>query len=478
MAWSITTPLLPHQQAAVEKLRTLKVWALFMEPGTGKTLTTMELLRRKQARIKRIVWCCPANLPTRTGIAAEWCRHSTLDPQRICIVRDALKDRERAMAAYLVIVGLESISGSDRLTLLLDELIDEHTAVVVDESDLIKGPMTKRGRRLVLLGERARYRAVLTGTPMTQGVPDLYMQCRFLDRSILGYASYWSFAANHIETLKTGRGKRVRILNPDLIALKVAPYAYQVTKDEALTLPPKVYAPDCTVALTPDQWDAYQEAKDTLLLNVPDSDLSPVHLYRLFTALQQIVCGFWHADGITHIYSHRRIDRLLEYVATIPREAKVIVWAKYVRCIDEIVAALTTHYGDTAVARHDGTLSMNERDVAINRFRTTARFLVGTPQTGGRGLTLNEATHTVFYANDWNWATRVQAEDRCHRVGQTQTVTYVSLVSPNTIDERILNALYRKESLASAFRNRMQHVKQKSRRELGKVLREIVEELT
>ena len=76
------------------------------------------------------------------------------------------------------------------------------------------------------------------------------------------------------------------------------------------------------------------------------------------------------------------------------------------------------------------------------------RFFVGQPRTGGYGITLTEATTVVYFSNSYDLEIRLQSEDRAHRIGQKKPVTYIDIVSPNTVDEKILQALEEKNILA------------------------------
>jgi SNF2 family DNA or RNA helicase len=409
----------------------------------------------------------------KTTVTEEWRIHAQLDPQQIRVFDDRTTEQTVEHPAVVWIVGLESVSSSDRVTLALNKLITERTFVAVDESTGIKGHRARRTERLTLMAERARYRLIMTGTPLTQGVEDLFAQMRFLSPAILGYRSWYSFAANHLEYSKQFRGKIVRAHNTGLLAAKIAPYAYQIGK-ECLDLPPKLHKP-WRFDLTLEQRRAYHEAKHTLFLDLAYEDVSSYQIYLLFNALQQIVCGFWrHPVRGLEQYQHDRLDMLLLAVGRIPADEKIIVWAKYLHCIDEIVETLEPLGG---VARWDGRMTERERDVQLARFRGEARVFVATPATGGYGLTLNEAHHVVFYTNSFKYAERIQAEDRCHRYGQRQAVTYHDLVARGSIDERIEAALRRKENVLESFRDKVEAIKHDTRADIRRKFRQLVEAL-
>lgn len=462
MSWRTTTELLPHQRAAVAKLLPSRVGALFMDMGTGKSRTVLELACLRQAKWDSLIWCCPVS--AKETIHQELLKHTSLCASEVYVFGDRTTARTLPRDRVVYIVGVESLSSSARVTAALDVLLTERGFVVADESTYIKGHHAIRSQRLTNLAARARYRLILTGTPMTQGAVDLYAQMRFLSPRILGYGSFWSFAANHLEyeVLPTGRrtGRIVRAHNEEVLAAKMQPYVYQVRKEECLSLPDKLYETRWC-ALTREQQRLYAQAKNEwLTLDLEDWDGKAI--YRLFTALQTIVCGWWQrTDPWTGAHAlltapHQRLALLLDAVRDTPRGEKIILWAKYRRAAAEIVDALTREYGDGSVAQFHGGRSERARGAELARWRSpegagSARFLVATQSAGSHALTLTEASHVIFYADSFKFAERLQAEDRCHRIGQGRQPVYVTLCASSTIDTRIQAALGRKENLLHTF---------------------------
>ena len=455
---NLQTSLYDHQAAAVAKLLPTRVGALFMEMGTGKTRTAIELVARRQARIDRVIWLCPVTL--KATIAYEIAKHTDAQPADICVFDDRTNQRNVSHTAFWVIAGIESMSSSNRVVLAVNSLITDHTCVIVDESDYIKGHAARRTLRITAAAERARYRLLLTGTPLSQGIVDLFAQMRFLSPAILGYRSFYSFAANHLEYSDKYPGLIARAHNVDHLAAKIAPYTYQVTKEECLTLPRKLY--DVRYySLTDEQRAAYVEAKWELFLSLPDDQISSYAIFRMFTALQQIVSGFQHRDGKVHEYAHSRLALLQSYVDSIHPDAKIIIWCKYHYSIAQIVAHLIAAYGADSVAQYHGALNEKQRAAQLDRWRPPAgaRFLVAMLSSGGRGLTLNEANYAIFYENNFKYSERMQAEDRCHRIGQTSPVTYGDIVASATIDQRIQDAIAAKGDVVESFRREVKDVR-------------------
>ena len=465
-SFSTTTELLPYQAEAVAKLLPSRVGALFMEMGTGKTRTAIELVRLRARKVDRAVWCCPVSL--KETVRREILKHTDTAPEEICVFGDRTDERTVPKGALWYVVGLESVSQSDRVALALRSLVTKDSFVIVDESSHIKGHRAIRTQRLIAFCEGCRYRMILTGTPLTQGVPDLFSQMYFLSPKILGYRSWYAFAANHLEYDRRIKGRIVGAHDTELLAAKMAPYVYQVTKGECLSLPEKLYHRRF-VRMTPEQWDAYQRAKEEFaeaVMDLPEDDLSSILIFRLFGSLQSIVCGFWRRTErwwdrrgtrqvVEETFPHGRIEALMDVVTEIPEGEKVIIWAKYRFCLRQIVEALAGEHGPEAVAQFHGEISPAAREAELEKFRAGARFLVATQSCGGYGLTLNEAHHAVFYADGFKYSERLQAEDRCHRIGQAHPVTYVTIASDAGIEDRIAAALDRK---GDALRDRREEI--------------------
>lgn len=472
VTWSTTTALLPHQRAAVAKLLPARVAALLMDMGTGKTRTAIEMIWIRQGKLRRVLWCCPVAL--KETIGQEIRKHTNCGPDAIYTFDDRTTERT-VTDAFWVIIGLESISGSARVALTFAHLVTEECCVIVDESSYIKGHRSKRALRLTHLSEKARYRMILTGTPISQGVVDLYAQMRFLSPKILGYASFYSFSRHHLEYSERYKGMIVRAHNVDWLAARIKPYVYQVTKDECLTLPDKLFHTRY-LRLTDEQREAYDLAKQTYLddLLAASNDFDTIALFRLFTALQSIVCGFWTpATGQPRYLQHRRIEHLLAVLRDIPEPEPVIIWAKYRHAVTQIVAALTEEWGADSLAPFHGGLPEQERNRQLAQWRQRGRFLIATQSAGGHGLTLTEARYSVFYANSFKYSERIQAEDRNHRIGQTRPVTYIDLHAMDCIDDRISKALATKEDTLTAFRKQVDKVKATNKHKLIELVKSL-----
>jgi SNF2 family DNA or RNA helicase len=458
---------MPHQQDAVAKLLPSRVGGLLMDMGTGKSRTLLELARIRQEKFDRLFWFCPCS--GRDTIRQEILKHTTLTEADIYVFDDKTSERTVPRDRRVYVIGTESMSSANRVVLAYNSLVTERSFVAVDESQYIKGHHSKRSQRITHMSARAKYRAILTGTPFSNGAVDLYAQMSFLSPKILGYRSFWSFAQNHLEYevkrdefgRKRRTGRVIRTHNEDFLASKIAPYTYHVKKDECLTLPEKLYETRYC-GMTSRQRMYYEQAKEEILLSCDYDSWSPIRIFHLFSTLQTIVCGFWNRTaprtGASEMIEirHRRLDLLMGAVAGIPDDEPVIIWAKFHHSVNEICAALAETYGADAVTEFHGGIAESRRADELARWRAGARFLVATQDTGGQVHTFNEAAYAIFYADSFKYDKRRQAEDRNHRIGQTRRPVYVTLHCLESIDDRIAAALERKGNALREFQDRIE----------------------
>jgi hypothetical protein len=432
---------------------------------THNTLTAIELVKKRLHKIDKVVWFCPVSL--KSTIFLEILKHT--DSKDIYVFDEKTTSTTMPNVRWYII-GIESMSSSNRVVFAAKELITDKTFVILDESSYIKGHRAKRTERITLIAEKAKYRFVLTGTPISQGVEDLFSQMKFLSPQILGYRSWYTFANNHLEYSEKYPGMIVRTHNTEQLAAKIAPYVYQVTKEECMNLPGKHYKTKY-FKLTREQREAYECAKNEILLNIDMmDDFKPYTIFRLYGVLQQIASGFWNKRICVYGYlspddyynlitfPDNRLDTLSNIIRQTPQNEKIIIWAKFRYDIDRIISELKETYGSDSVAVFTGDTPQKARQAEVDKFHDTTRFFVSTQSCGGHGLTLNEAKHVIFYSNSFKYSERLQAEDRCHRLGQDHEVTYYDIIGPG-IDKKIWEALSRKENVVDSFRKEVDAVK-------------------
>lgn len=429
-----------------------------MEMGTGKSRVAIELIHfYRQRGITRCTWICPVN--TKRNVAREIEKHSS------GLTVHEFNNKTAPKNADVYIVGTESISQSDRAYLEFVSLVDG-SLIIVDESHDFKTPDAKRTRRLLQHAPRSTARYVMTGTPMTRGFEDLYCQMHFLSPQILGYRNFNHFAHYHLEFDQERKGQVANRKYADYVTTKIAPYVYQVKKEECLSLPEKTHS--VSVFQLPYRHKAlYSKVRDSIIFSPEFMESSSgVMVYKLFSALQRVVSGIYPLDDderpgriYNNVQKNPRIMDLLFNLDRIPDSAQVIIWAKYTTDIDDIQEVLSDRYGAEQVCVMHGGTSMASREEAIERFRNGARLFVSNPATGGTGLTLNEASYVIFYSQTFKYIERKQAEDRCHRIGQGKNVHYITIESDTKMDEMISNVLSRRGNAVEEFKKEVEAIK-------------------
>lgn len=442
----LKTSLRDYQRQAVDKLIHIKVCALYMEMGTGKTRTALELIQRRldSRKIDRAIWLCPTSETVKRNLRKDFDKHAD------------------GWEQIITLCGIETLSTSVRENRRLLQLASScRCFLVVDESLMVKNPYALRSIHITRLAERCPYRLLLNGTPVSRNLADLFSQWYILDWRILGYRSYWSFAANHLEYDEVYKNKIRRVLHPDYLTDKIAPYAVQISKSDVLNLPPKHYLTQW-FSLTEDQEAEYCRVRDDFLslealYESPDSPL----IYRTFNALQQVTSGQFIATPARLPMRHfpmfldpednPRIQALITAINTyVPRGEKAVIWCKYTHEILDISQVLRARGEQVSLCY--GDVTQKRRAEELKKFESSARFFIANKGCAGFSLNLQYCHYMIFYNNDWDWATRAQAEDRIHRSGQAFPVEIVDICAVSKIDERILLCVNRKENMAHEFR--------------------------
>jgi len=435
--------LLPHQSAAVEKLSKLKVGALFAEQGTGKTITTLELARVRYAagKIDHVIWLCPCSI--KQGIKREIIKQA---PEELCRI--------------ITICGIETLSTSTRAISYLMQLCQmKKCFLVVDESLLIKNPSAYRTKNITMIAQSCPYRIILNGTPVSKNEADLFAQFYLLDWRILGYKSYWSFVANHLEY--DDYGKIRRVLNKDYLTDKIAPYSVQVLKRECLKLPPKKERTHY-FELSDEQYAHYYNVRDEFLSLEALYEYDTSVIYRTLNALQQVTSGQRITSPATRTIKHEpffksieenpRINALIYLMDEFETE-KVIIWCKFTHEILDVNYILQKL--GYKCAMFYGDLHSRKRQESLDAFEGDAQVLIANKTCAGFGLNLQYCHNSIYYSNDWNWATRAQSEDRLHRIGQENEVSIWNICADSAIDERILRCLSNKENMVDVFKKHL-----------------------
>lgn len=462
-----TTPY-QHQIDVLKDSWDARYYALFMEMGTGKTKVAIDnmALLYEADKIDGVLVIAPK------GVYDNWVRNEipTHMPERInhFILRwTATKTQKFENQLNIVtkhpfqglkifVMNVEALSTRRGLRAADDFLrYNPRNMMVVDESTTIKNRKAVRTRNIIALNRNTLYRRILTGSPITRSPLDLFSQCAFLDEKALGYNSYFAFQARYAKVQKRVMGHRifnqiVGYRRLDELSDKLTRFSRRVLKADCLDLPDKVYMRR-DVDLTPDQARIYKEMKKLALARLDNGELATTaSVLTQIMRLHQIVCGFLQPDSgeIQEIPSNR-LSALMDIIEEV--QGKAIIWASYTHDIQQIAESLRDGFGAESVATYYGATPQDQRQEIVERFQdpdSPLRFFVGQPRTGGFGITLTAANTVIYYSNNYDLEIRLQSEDRAHRIGQTNKVTYIDIVAPQTIDEKIIEALRDKINLA------------------------------
>ena len=465
MNYKFKTKPYAHQMTALEKSWNKESYAYFMEMGTGKTKVLIDNLAMlyDKGKVDGALIIAPK------GVIGTWYNqeiptHLPDHIENVTVLWQPLINKKQQnnldqlfksdSKLHILIMNVEALSTSKGTEFAASFLRTHNTMMAVDESTTIKNSAAKRTKNILNLSKSSKYKRIMTGSPVTKNPLDLYSRCESLDPWLLNFQSFYAFRNRYAE-MKTihARGRSIQIVscfkNIGELSDKLKEFSYRVLKEDCLDLPDKIYVKR-NVVLTPEQAKLYQEMKSTALAVLNGKQTTTVTVLTQLMRLHQITCGHFTADdGSTQIVKSNRIDELMNVLEEV--EGKAIIWANYQKDMSEIKKTIIEKYGEESVVDYYGLTPQDERQPNIKRFQSDpeCRFFIGTPSTGGYGITLTAANTVIYYSNGYDLEKRLQSEDRAHRIGQKKSVTYVDLISEKTVDEKIVKALRKKIDIAS-----------------------------
>jgi hypothetical protein len=466
-----------HQLSALNMSCDEEFFGLLMEQGTGKSKVLADTIAHlfAQGRIDAALiiapkgvyrnWSDPERGELRIHLLDEVYDQAVIVPwspeeTQKNVRRLAQLFTPDPLKLFILVMNVEAFATDKGVKFAARFLNCHHPLLAVDESTTIKNPRAKRTRSIVRLGKLARYRRVLTGTPVTQSPLDVYSQFAFLHEDALGFSSYFAFR-NRYAVLKrrviSGHSfdEVVGYQRLEELQQRLKRCSFRVLKRECLDLPDKLYQKRL-VQLTPEQKSAYRVMRQGSLLELASGRTVTAELaLTKILRLHQITCGFLKTDDDElgeRIVAFEPDPKLAELEQVLEETGgKVIIWSQYVHNLRTIRHLLTEKYGPESCAGYAGETPPDQRQEIVRRFQDPAdplRFFVGQIQTGGYGLTLTEARTVIYFSNSYSLEHRLQSEDRAHRIGQHNPVMYVDIAAEGTVDEKIVAALRDKRSIA------------------------------
>jgi SNF2 family DNA or RNA helicase len=489
-------PLKDHQKKALKACINTEGFGLFMEQGTGKTAIAIARIcneaQRKFEKGEGLYYCLIA-VPK--SVRLNWENEikkfasvkgetQVIQGTEIDRVKNIIEAVARTKAdptnKFLVcIISMDSAGNTEEALSL-----PPWDLFILDESHGIKNPGTKRWKAMRKLRDRAKARMVLSGTPITNTMFDLWSQFEFMGQGWSGFNTFDKFRKfygvyENNQQDQAGYAKLVALNNVPMIQERLARQAFLIKKSEALPdLPNKVYD-IYEVEMTSEQKEAYRQLCETLILEMESSlaaaeregrgkDIMIVNnILTQMLRLSQITSGFisfsklLDEDGncIQEAKTNRfdpdpKLEALVEILKEKEPHQKTIVWSNYVQNIRTISARLRLEGIDCVT--YYGATSSEDRETAVRRFNEdpNCKVFIGNPRAGGVGITLlgypiggepnTYCDHVIYYAQNWSAVDRAQSEDRPHRIGTVTHVRYTDLVVPNSIDMEIREAVTNK----------------------------------
>jgi SNF2 family DNA or RNA helicase len=470
-------------QSRVFKLsRDLDFYGLLHEQGTGKTKVLLDTAAWFYMHnwIDAVVVVAP-NGVHRNWIEKEIPEHLPDDIPRKAVFWTSAKTKDKTEqlnelmtcefeGLKFIAFNIESMApNSMRARAYIEKFLKTHTVLfILDESQDIKNPKAKRTKFLLRMRDKyAEYRRIGTGTLTLQSPLDVFTQMQFLDKSILPWTNYYAFRAHFAYTKKIeveGKDKRGRptmreieivtgYKNLEELADLIAPYTDRVLKKDCIDIPDKVYSPVIPIELGAKQKKYYIQMREKLRVELETEEVTAALAITKLLRLQQITGGFLPLEDGTYLYieDNNRIKALMSLLSRTP--GKAIIWARFRAEIELIAKTIGEEYGKSSLGTYYGGTKADDRAKLIKAFQTdkTTRFFIGNPQSGGTGITLHAATTVIYYSNDFNLGSRLQSEDRAHRIGQHNKVTYYDFAAIGTLDKKIISVLRNKQKLASVI---------------------------
>lgn len=468
-----------HQRDALEKGDRLGRLALFMEPGTGKTGTTIHLLRkiynRRRGILSTLVFAPPV-------VVKNWKREviafSKIPPERVVLLQGSGKKRleilrearRRFNGFFIAVTNYEAVQMDD----LFQEIMDWQPRVLVcDEVHQLKNPQALRTKKVCEISEGrpakkgqaatdpVEHCFILTGTPVLNNPMDVFAPFRILDQGRTFGKNFFAFRNLYFWDKNAGMPKQKyfpfwvpKSTTEADLGRKMSEWSFQAKKSECLTLPPFVKI-RIDVELGPEQNKAYQEMLKHYVTFINQEAVVAQLAITKTLRLQQILSGFVRTEDGTDIpfKKNPRLDALSDLLENLCPTQKVLVWADFKQNYADI-GSVCERLSIPFVAI-TGEQSAKEKEESERAFQhdDSVRILIGHAKAGGVGVNLTAASASVYYTRSYSKVNEDQSEARNYRGGSErhQKITRYDLVAPETLDDVVLQALQNKTNIAESI---------------------------
>lgn len=443
---------------ALKRFESGSGFGLLMGMGAGKSLTSIAIMGSlfEAQKIKRVLVVCPSSI---VSVWEKEVKQFAAFPyslralqgkkaERIAAIQELIASKWGDPPLNIAVINYESVHREG-----INEALQAYNAdlIICDESQRIKSNNAAQSKAMHKLGDKARYKLILSGTPVQNNAIDLYSQYRFLDSSIFG-TNFYSFKARYTVSGGFQNKQIVGYKNLDELIKKAHSIAYRVTLDECVDLPDQIFI-NRSVSLSEKEMAAYKDLKDLSVAELEGGTITAQTVLTKILRLQQFTGGFVSDDdGNIKQTSKAKLDALTDIIDDyIPTGKKAVIFARFtaeLEAIKKILESKGLKYGFI-----DGSVAQEKRGAIVDTFQNDpeCKVFLGQLQTVSTGLTLTASNLMIFYSVSFNYADFSQACARIHRIGQKEKCTYINLICENTIDEKVFKALEKKEDTARSI---------------------------
>ncbi len=460
--------LLPHQQEAIRRAWADEGFAILHRPRCRKTATTIRLAcgRFIAGQIRKLVVFAP------NSIKAVW--QTEFEKRAVCPydLHVLESDKKKQYAKWLekplnhdlrvLVVSIEGMSSDGAVQAVNEFLGDtkDRNMAIVDESTRIANHKSNRTKALWDVGDLVQYRNILTGSEVTRNIENLFSQFRFLGIHVLGFDSFYAWRNRYCLMGGFDKKKIVGAKNGDELMGKITAHAHLVKTTDIVNMPEKTFTRR-VIKPTAEQVTIIKDIQKKLeaeFTNPLTGEIMEISIHNAMVAqlrAQQVAGGHFPSvneeEGTTEMVpltSNPKLDELMEILVEEP--GKVVVWARFVAEIEQIVAALSKRFGAEAVVSFYGAVERTERHARTHRFQTddSVRYMVANPQAAGMGQEMSAADLMIYYSSDFLYESRIQSLERCTNLDKLVGIGVVDLVLDVNADWAIQQANDEKRDLA------------------------------
>ena len=471
-----------HQLEAIKMCSNRDYFGLFWSMGTGKTGATINVLRYKYAMEKRMMRTLIVSpLVTLNNWKEEFGMHSKIKEHDIVLAYGGTTRIKKLFVKHLynkeectfrnnkiLIINYESLRSEDVLKVLMEW---KPEIIVADESHRIKSHKAQQSKAVILLGDTAKFRMILSGSPILNKPLDIYNQFRFLDkgetfgknvnvfihRYMRDENEGWAHSPNHFQKLVARTD-----LMPEL-SEKISKHCYKIDKKEALPDLPPLIKVRRKLEMSKEMSKHYKEMLDNFITFINEQSDKPKAVVAQIAVvkalrLMQISSGVLQdEEGTCNLIEDNAKDtavkELLEEIV-IENKQKCILWCcfrgNYVQ-LAKVCDDLKLKY---CFIR--GEDNLDAKVTSMKQFQDPNSgydVIIANRKAGGIGINLTQASYSIVYSRNFSLEDELQSEGRNHRGGSQihEKITKIDLIFDGSIEEYVLNALESKCNVADSI---------------------------